>query len=130
VANLLIVDDTKDTCDLLVRLFTRIGHKCQCLYDGTGVVDLLRTDHFDLVLLDVMMPQVDGFSVLRAIRAEDNPDVARTPVAMYTAISDPTQQERAVAMGADEWVVKGTPFALLQRRLERFLTDGSACPVT
>jgi CheY-like chemotaxis protein len=124
VANLLIVDDTRDTCDLLVRLFTRCGHQCACLYDGTGVVEQLRTSRPDLVLLDVMMPQVDGFSVLRMIRGDHDAAVARTPVAMYTAISDPAQQERAVAMGADEWVVKGTPFALLQRRLERFLSAG------
>lgn len=126
MAKLLIVDDTKDTCDLLVRLFSRCGHDCACLYDGTSVVERLRSARHDLVLLDVMMPNLDGFAVLRAIRADADPDVARTPVAMYTAISDPAQQERAVTMGADEWVVKGTPFALLQRRLERFLGAAEA----
>src|SRR5688500_16143252 len=113
VANLLIVDDTKDTCDLLVRLFRRCGHACECMYDGVGVVDTLRDHRYDLILLDVMMPKVDGFTVLWSIRADSDPDVAKTPIAMYSAISDPAQQQRAVSMGADEWIVKGTPFELL-----------------
>jgi CheY-like chemotaxis protein len=125
LANLLIVDDTKDTCDLLVRLFRRCGHACECLYDGADVVDAVRDKRFDLILLDVMMPQVDGFTVLSSIRADADPGVARIPIAMYSAISDPAQQQRAVSMGADEWIVKGTPFELLQRRLERFIGSAS-----
>jgi two-component system phosphate regulon response regulator PhoB len=121
MANVLIVDDTAETCDMLARLFTRCGHTPVCLYGGAEVVAAMLDLGFDLVLLDVMMPLMDGFEVLAAIRANPEPRVARTPVAMYTAVSDPAQQERALAMGADEWIVKGTPFALLQKRLECFL---------
>src|SRR3712207_6723704 len=99
MANLLIVDDTVETCDMLAKLFARCGHTAACLYGGTEVVPTMRDAHFDLVLLDVMMPEMDGFAVLAAIRAESNSVVNRTPVAMYTAISDPDQQERAIAMG-------------------------------
>ena len=74
-----------------------------------------------MVLLDVMMPGLDGFDVLRTIRGAAEPGVARTPVAMYTALCDPVLRERALAMGANEWIVKGTPFPLLHRRLECFL---------
>jgi DNA-binding response OmpR family regulator len=105
---------------LLARLFTRCGHTPVCLYNGTAVVAAMRDRPFHLVLLDVMMPEVDGFEVLRLIRAEPEPAVSRTPVAMYTAISDPAQQERGLALGANEWIVKGTPFPLLRKRLECF----------
>jgi CheY-like chemotaxis protein len=121
MANLLIVDDTVESCDLLARLFARSGHTPACLYSGAGVLAALRDRPVDLVLLDVMMPGLDGFAVLAAIRADPDPRLARTPVAMYTAVSCPRQQERALAMGANEWVVKGTPFQLLCQRLEAFL---------
>ena len=121
MARLLVVDDTVETCEILDRLFRRCGHLTQCLYGGAGVVDRLRADRFDLVLLDVMMPGLDGFVVLSAIRGDADPRVGRTPVAMYSAISDPAQQQRALDLGADEWIVKGTPFDLLRQRLERFL---------
>ena len=120
MAKLLIVDDTVDTCDMLARLFARCDHAAQCLYRGAEVVATLRDVRFDLVLLDVMMPEMDGFAVLAAIRADPEPAVARTPVAMYTAVTDPREQQRAVDMGADEWIVKGTPFPLLRKRLECF----------
>ena len=124
MANLMIVDDTVETCDMLARLFAKCDHTTACLYGGADVVGTMRIVHFDLVLLDVMMPGMDGFEVLAAIRADPEPRVAATPVAMYTAIGDPDQQERALALGADEWIVKGTPFALLRKRLECFLRGG------
>ena len=119
MAKLLVVDDTVETCQMLERLFAKCGHVTRCLYGGSGVVALLRSTPFDLVLLDVMMPDVDGFEVLGSIRADAN--VGHTPVAMYSAISDPAAQERAIAMGANEWIVKGTPFPLLRQRLDCFL---------
>jgi DNA-binding response OmpR family regulator len=120
MANLLIVDDTVETCDMLARLFTRCGHTPVCLYGGADVIAAVRDRRVDLVLLDVMMPDMDGFAVLSAIRADPDAAVARTPVAMYTAISEPKEQQRAIDMGADEWIVKGTPFPLLRKRLECF----------
>ena len=123
MAHLLIVGDTIETCDMLARLFARCDHTAACLYRGTGVVAALRGGDrpFDLVLLDVMMPEMDGFAVLAAIRGDPAPDVAGTPVAMYTAIADPREQQRALDFGANEWIVKGTPFPLLRQRLEGFL---------
>jgi CheY-like chemotaxis protein len=119
MANLLIVDDTPDVCRVVLRLFAKCGHAGTCVDDPTRAVAVMRAARFDLVLLDVMMPVMDGFAVLRAIRAD--PVVGRTPVAMYSAISEPAQQARALALGADEWIVKGTPFDLLRRRLDAFL---------
>jgi len=121
MASLLFVDDTVDTCDMLCRLFSRYGHKTACVHDGSEVVGLMRQRHFDLVLLDVMMPGTDGFEVLSQIRAE-SPPVGSTPVAMYTAMSRADDQARAKKMGANEWIVKGSPFATLRQRVESLLT--------
>jgi DNA-binding response OmpR family regulator len=125
MAKLLIVDDTVEACDILGRLFARLGHDAVCVYQGSEVLAAMRGESFQLVLLDVMMPGLDGFDVLRMIRGAAEPGVARTPVAMFTALCDPALQERALAMGANEWIVKGTPFQLLHRRLECFL--GGEC---
>jgi DNA-binding response OmpR family regulator len=125
MADLLIVDDTAETCDMLARLFSRCGHSSACLYGGADVISLMHDRRFDLVLLDVMMPGMDGFEVLAAIRGNGHDRVAKTPVAMYTAICDPAAQQRALDMGADEWIIKGTPFPLLRKRLECFLTPGA-----
>jgi CheY-like chemotaxis protein len=124
MAKVLIVDDTVEACDMLGRLFGRFGHKAVCVYGGSEVLTAMHGGAFQLVLLDVMMPGLDGFDVLRMIRRAPEPGLARTPVAMYTALCDPGLQARALAMGANEWIVKGTPFPLLHRRLECFLGSG------
>jgi CheY-like chemotaxis protein len=127
MASILIVDDVVDTCTMLQRLFVRCGHVASCLFEGSGVVEALRTQPFQLVLLDVMMPGMDGFAVLRAIRNHPEPKVASVPVAMYSAMSDPRAMQRALVLGANEWIVKGTPFPLLHQRLDRFLEPGGTC---
>lgn len=69
----------------------------------------------DVVLLDVMMPDVDGFGVLTAIRSD--PRIARTPVVMYSALSDEKTRNRAQEAGATDYLIKGTPFAIIEERI-------------
>lgn len=92
MAQILIVDDTVETCAMLARLFKRCGHATAYLHDGAGVVDALRSVRCDLVLLDVIMPEVDGFSALAAIRGDADPAVGRVPVVMSSA--SPTRPSR------------------------------------
>jgi len=113
--NILIVDDHFDTCDTLRRLFQRSGWSACCLTEGKEATDRLHQFHADVVLLDVMMPEVDGFGVLQAIRSD--PQIARTPVVMYSALSDEKTRSRAQAAGATDYVVKGTPFSQIEERV-------------
>ena len=125
MADLLIIDDTPETCDLLARMFARHGHAAACLHDGGAAVAALRSHHFDLVILDVMMPGTDGFDVLTAVRGAPDDDVRHTPVVLYSAISDPDVIQRGLSLGADDWIIKGMPFPMMHKRVERFLTtDG------
>jgi len=112
---ILIVDDHFDTCDTLRRLFKRSGWCADCVTDGVAATDRLHDFHADVVLLDVMMPKVDGFGVLAAIRAD--PTISRTPVVMYSALSDEKTKGRATAAGAADYVVKGTPFSQIEERV-------------
>jgi len=125
MADLLIIDDTPETCDLLARMFARHGHAAACLHDGGAAVAALRSHHFDLVILDVMMPGTDGFDVLTAVRGAPEATVRDTPVVLYSAISDPDVIQRGLSLGADDWIIKGMPFPMMHKRVERFLTtDG------
>jgi DNA-binding response OmpR family regulator len=121
MADLLIIDDTPETCDLLARMFARLGHAAACLHDGGAAVAALSSRRFDLVILDVMMPGTDGFDVLTAVRAAPDAAVRDTPVVLYSAISDPDVIQRALSLGADDWIIKGMPFPMMHKRVERFL---------
>jgi len=125
MADLLIIDDTPETCDLLARMFARHGHATACLHDGGAAVAALSSHRFDLVILDVMMPGTDGFDVLTAVRGAPEATVRDTPVVLYSAISDPDVIQRGLSLGADDWIIKGMPFPMMHKRVERFLTtDG------
>lgn len=112
---ILIVDDHADTCDVLRRLFQRAGWEVTCVTDSTAAPDVVRHSACDAVLLDVMMPDLDGFGVLSAIRSD--PQTADTPVVMYSALHDEQTFYRAMEAGADDYVMKGTPFGQLRERV-------------
>src|SRR5438128_4358600 len=110
---ILIVDDNLDACEALRRLLIRAGWEVSCVSEGREALDRLRETSAEVVLLDVMMPDVDGFGVLKQIR--EDPAVARTRVVMYSALSDEWTKQQARAAGADDFLVKGMPFAAMQQ---------------
>ena len=115
MAKILIVDDQPEVCDVMQRLFKAMGWQSQCLTDPTTVHAAVRDVRPDVVLLDVMMPELDGFGVLQAIRSD--PDIATVPVVMYSAVNDEKTVDRALAAGADDYIVKGTPFKQIRDRV-------------
>jgi DNA-binding response OmpR family regulator len=116
---ILIVDDETDVCDHLSRLFGRLGWAAHRETDPAAVYTAVRGRKPDVVLLDVSMPGMDGFAVLELIRSD--PDVATTPVVMYSALDDEVTIDRALAAGADDYVVKGTPLVELRNRVSLFI---------
>jgi CheY-like chemotaxis protein len=121
MSTVFIVDDQRDLCDLLRRLFVKAGYPAHCVTDPTLVPAALRAHHADVVLLDVMMPVIDGFGVLDAIRSD--PALAGTPVVMYSALSDDATRKRALAAGANDYIVKGLRFSDIQQRLAPYLSS-------
>ena len=77
---ILIVDDDKNICELLRLYLNKEGYQISLAHDGQAAVDTFEQQHPDLVLLDVMMPKMDGWEVCRRIRAAGD-----TPVIMLTA---------------------------------------------
>jgi CheY-like chemotaxis protein len=102
---ILVVDDYVDACAILAKLLTLMGDKAHCVSSGQQALDSLQIRIPRLVILDVMMPDMDGMEVLRRIRSE--PTTAHLPVIMYSAIDNPGFAEDAKEKGATDFWVKG-----------------------
>ena len=106
MATVLVVDDHKDANDVLCRLLRLQGHKTGSAFTGEEALAALLIDRPDLVILDFMMPGMDGIETLRHIRAD--PRTAALPVIMYTAVADPNFQSHAIQKGANAYFAKGS----------------------
>lgn len=103
----LIVDDEPSIVISLEYLLKRSGFAVEIARDGQAGLAAIRASRPDLVVLDVMMPILDGFAVLEAVRAD--PDLAHTRVLMLTAKGRAADQKKGLGLGADAYMAK--PFS-------------------
>ena len=114
----LVVDDQIDNCVPLVRLLRHMGHEAASVTSGPEALDFIQQHPTKLMLLDIMMPGMDGLEVLRRIRARSGFEAL--PVVMFTAVSDRNTHEEARNLGAQDVLVKGnTSFADLKATVEK-----------
>lgn len=106
MATVLIVDDNADMCRVLARLVRASGHAADVALGGQEAIDYMQSHLPDAMILDVMMPRIDGLDVLRAVRA--NARTAKVPVIMFTAAGEGELRERALRQGANAYLIKGT----------------------
>ncbi len=104
MANILIVEDEKAMQDILAEYMRRGGHTCVTADDGVDALVLLKGSPMDLMILDVMMPHLDGFSVCRMAR-----EMSNMPIIMLTAKSGEEDKLKGYDYGADDYVTK--PFS-------------------
>jgi len=116
----LVIDDDAATRELLMRFLTREGFTVRAAPDGQTGLAMARELRPDAILLDVMMPRLDGWGVLAAIKAE--PELADTPVVMVTVV-----QERGLAfsLGAADYLNKPVEWSHLKRVLDRYRAQPS-----
>ena len=114
--SVLIVEDDKNIQELLLLYLEKEGYAVTLADDGGQGLAKFRTIHPDLVLLDVMMPVMDGWDVCKAIRAESN-----TPVIMLTAKSELDDKVHGLKAGADDYVTKPFEMKELLARIEAVL---------
>jgi DNA-binding response OmpR family regulator len=111
--NLLVVEDEPRMVELLRRGLGEEGHVVMCAADGAAGLDLARAYQFDVIVLDVMMPKMDGFQMTRQLRAEK----IKTPVLMLTAKDTVPDIVRGLDLGADDYLTKPFSFDELVARL-------------
>jgi two-component system, OmpR family, alkaline phosphatase synthesis response regulator PhoP len=125
MSKILVVEDDPDIAELIRHYLQKNGHVIQMSATGAGVVSRLRAEPADLVILDLMLPEVDGLVICQAIR--NDPALSATPIIVLTARGDEADRVAGLELGADDYVTK--PFSpnelsarvtALLRRTSRF----------
>jgi DNA-binding response OmpR family regulator len=111
--NLLIVEDESRMLELLRRGLTEEGHSVVSAPDGAEGLALAKSCHFDVIILDVMMPKLDGFQMMQRLRS----DKVKTPVLMLTAKDAVPDIVKGLDLGADDYLTKPFSFDELVARL-------------
>ena len=116
---ILIIEDEKPMARALELKLTHTGFRVQSVGNGEEGLVLLEKEKFDLVLLDLVMPKLDGFAVLAEIKKKG----IKTPVMVQTNLSQEDDEKRAKALGAKEFFIKSnTPIAEIVEQIKSFLT--------
>ena len=103
---ILVVEDEKAISDLIKMNLEDAGYACTCAYDGMAAADLLEEHTYDLILLDIMLPKVDGYELLEYIRP------LGIPVIFLTAKADLKDRVKGLTLGAEDYIVK--PFEVVE----------------
>lgn len=103
---ILIVEDEKPISNLIRLSLKKAGYDCTCAFDGAEAADILEERRFDLILLDVMLPEIDGFSLMEYIRPME------IPVIFLTAKNTVKDRVRGLELGAEDYLVK--PFEIIE----------------
>ena len=105
MAKILIVEDDLDIQELLQNFLQEAGYEVSIANDGVEAVSLFSTAHYDLILLDVMLPKIDGFTVCELIRKQ-----SQIPIIMLTALSGEKEQIKGLDLQVDDYITK--PFSM------------------
>ena len=115
----LVADDQEHNRDLLKRRLERQGHVIQTVENGVQALEALQSENFDLILLDVMMPELDGYHTLLAIKQD--PKLQHLPVIMISAIDELETVVRCIETGAEDYLPKPFNPTLLAARISACL---------
>lgn len=118
-ARLLLADDDEANRELLCRRLEKLGHRVTAVSDGLQALDRLVSDQFDLVLLDLLMPNLDGREVLAQMKAQ--PALRDVPVVMISALDHLDGIVRCIELGAEDYISKPFSPVLLRARIDACL---------
>lgn len=123
--NLLIVDDDEEILSLLTNFLQKHGHMVSTAADGAAMFSALEKNTFNLIILDVMLKNEDGFSLCRRLR-----EVSRIPLIMLTALGDHTDRVVGLEIGADDYLTKPFDQRELLARVKAVLRRTPEIPKT
>lgn len=114
-ATVLVVDDIEANRDLLARRLKRQGHTVEVSADGHQALEQMRAQPFDLVLLDIMMPKMNGYQLLEILKTD--PALRHIPVIMISAVDDLDSVVKCIELGAEDYLTKPFNPVLLKARI-------------
>lgn len=103
---ILIVEDEKPISDLIKMSLLGEGYQCTCVYDGQAAADIIENETFDLILLDIMLPKIDGYELLEYIK------LYQMPVIFITAKTKVNDKVKGLRAGAEDYISK--PFEIIE----------------
>jgi DNA-binding response OmpR family regulator len=112
---LLVVDDNESNRDMLIRRLEKQGYEVSGAQNGREALEMLRSENFELILLDIMMPEMDGIQTLEEIKAD--PDLFDLPVLMLSASDETESVVKSIEMGAVDYLPKPFNPVVLQARI-------------
>lgn len=112
---ILVVEDETPINDLINMNLTEAGYSCRSAFDGMEAANILETERFDLILLDIMLPEVDGYELLEYIKPME------MPVIFLTAKGSVEDRVKGLKLGADDYLVKPFEIVELLARVESIL---------
>ena len=118
----LVIEDDPRSVKLMKLILASQGYEAVIAVNGREGLETARTRAFDLILLDLMLPEIDGFEVLRQLRAD--PDLIDVPVVVTSARARPTTKQEAVDLGANFYLTKPYRKAELLEVIASFVNDG------
>ena len=123
MAKILIVEDDLDIQELLQNFLQEAGYEVSIANDGVEAVSLFSTAHYDLILLDVMLPKIDGFTVCELIRKQ-----SQIPIIMLTALSGEKEQIKGLDLQVDDYIRKPFSMPVLVRKIAAVLRRSNMIP--
>lgn len=118
---ILIVEDEYPIANLIKETLGRVGYQCKCVFDGESAATEIEQSPYDLVLLDVMLPKIDGFELISYINQYE------IPVIFITAKSDVKERVKGLKLGAEDYIVKPFDVSELAARVEVVLRRYHKC---
>ena len=123
MAHILIVEDDLDIQNLLKNFLQEVGYKTTIASDGIEAISFFSSVHFDLVLLDIMLPKIDGFTVCELIRKQ-----SQVPIIMLTALNGEEEQIKGLDLQVDDYITKPFSMPILIRKIAAVLRRSMMFP--
>lgn len=123
MAHILIVEDDLDIQNLLKNFLQEVGYKTTIASDGIEAISFFSAAHFDLVLLDIMLPKIDGFTVCELIRKQ-----SQVPIIMLTALNGEEEQIKGLDLQVDDYITKPFSMPILIRKIAAVLRRSMMFP--
>ena len=124
MAKILIVEDEKNMQDIIVTYMQKGGHDCFTADDGVDALMILKSNPMDLMILDIMMPHIDGFSVCKIAR-----EMSNMPIIMLTAKGEEDDKLKGYEFGADDYTTKPFSPKVLLAKVNALLRRSSSEPM-